>query len=393
MKIGLVSPYDYSYPGGVTIHIAELARQFRARGHDVRLIAPCSRPPVDDLKDYVIPVGHHPVPVPSGGSIARITLSLKLTGPVRRLLAKEDFDVLHIHEPFTPMLGVTALRISEGLNIGTFHAFHSKPRGYGIAKWLLRRWSKNLQGKIAVSESARKFVGRHFPADYRIIPNGIDIRQFSPDGPRVDYLDDGRPNIVSVGRLEKRKGIECLLGAFKLLKKDFPEARLIVVGPGKRLLDKYKRLIEKQGIKDVIFTGYVQYRDLPNYYRSAHICCAPAVGEESFGIVLLEAMACGRPVVASDIEGYAGLVDRGEQGVLVPPKNEKALRDALGALLADRSAREEMGYRGRLKAEQYRWERVSAMVLDYYHEVASNYPWLSPGAAQLVPSGQGLTLD
>ncbi|MBI2934222.1 MAG: glycosyltransferase family 4 protein [Chloroflexi bacterium] len=389
MKIGLVSPYDYSWPGGVSLHVGELARQFRARGHDVRIMAPCSRPPADDLKDFIIPVGHHPVPVPSGGSIARITLSFKLSGPVRSLLARENFDVVHIHEPFTPMLAVTVLRTSESLNIGTFHAFHSKPRGYGMAKWVLRRWSRWLHGKIAVSEAARKFVGRHFPADYRIIPNGIDIRRFSPEGAPMGFLNDGRPNIVFVGRLEKRKGLECLLGSYRLLKKDFPELRLVVVGPGQ--LSKYKHMIEKERIKDVVFTGHVPHHHLPKYYRSASVFCAPSIGEESFGIVLLEAMACGRPVVASNIEGYAGLLDHNQQGILVPPKDVTALRDGIGGLLADRGRRELMGYNGRLKAELYSWERVSARILDYYHEVAGNHPWLAPDLAGLVSSGMDPT--
>ncbi|MBI4334957.1 MAG: glycosyltransferase family 4 protein [Chloroflexi bacterium] len=393
MKIGLVSPYDYSYPGGVTIHVSQLARQFQARGHTVKVVAPCSKPPADDLRECVIPVGHHPVPVPSGGSIARITLSLKLSGTVRRLLQKEDFDVVHMHEPFTPMLPVTFLRLSDYLNIATFHAYHSKPRGYGLAKFILRKWVRRLHGRVAVSEPARKFVARHFPGDYRIIPNGIDLGQFSPLVEPMDCLGDGKLNIVFVGRLEKRKGLDYLLKAFVLLKKDYPEARLVVVGPGKSLLNRYRRVIQRQDIKDVVFTGYVPYNELPRYYRSAHVFCAPALGEESFGIVLLESMACGRAVVASNIEGYASLMTHGEEGLLVPPRNELALRDALGELLADRTLREEMGYRGSLKAGDYSWDKVGARVLDYYHEVAGNYPWVATNAGQLVSSLQSSGSD
>lgn len=388
MKIGLVTPYDYCHPGGVTIHVGQLARQFQARGHSVRIIAPCSRSPADDLRECVIPVGHHPVPVPSGGSIARITLSLKLSGTIKKLLQKEDFDVVHVHEPFTPMLPVTVLRLSGFLNIGTFHAFHSKPRGYGLAKFILRKWVKHLYGRIAVSEPARKFVSRHFPGDYRIIPNGIDTEQFSPSVRPMAHLADGKLNILFVGRLEKRKGLDYLLKAFALLKKDYPEARLVVVGPGKRLLNKYQQMIERQDIKDVVFTGYVPYQELPRYYRSAHVFCAPALGEESFGIVLLEAMACGRPIVASNIEGYASLISHGNEGLLVPPKNEIALRDAIGELLANRMLREDVGYRGRITAEQYSWDKVSARVLDYYSEVASNYPWFAGNEGQLVSSSR-----
>ncbi len=381
MKIGLVSPYDYAYPGGVSLHISQLARQLLARGHNVRIIAPCSQTPTDGLKDFVIPLGR-PIPVPSGGSIARITLSIRLSAPVKRLLARENFDVVHIHEPLTPMLPVTFLRNSDCLNVGTFHAYHSKPRGYGLAKPILSHWFKRLHGRIAVSESAKKFVSRHFPADYHIIPNGIDIQRFSPAKKPIDHLNDGRLNILFVGRMEKRKGLDYLLKAYSLLKIDYPDARLVVVGPGERLLKKYKKIIQQNDIEDVVFAGNVPYDELPRYYCSCHVFCAPATGEESFGIVLLEAMACGKPVVATNIEGYAGLISNGKEGLLVRPKNERSLKDALCTFLADRSLMAITGERGRAKAEEYCWERVGGRILDYYEELLKDHPELPVSGGQ-----------
>lgn len=383
MKIGLVSPYDSAYPGGVSLHIGQLARQFLSRGHEVRIIAPCSQPITGELKKFVIPLGT-PIPVPSGGSIARITLSIRLSAPVKRILAEEDFDVVHIHEPLTPMLPVTFLRNADCLIVGTFHAYHSKPRGYGIAKPILSHWVKRIHGRIAVSEAAKKFVGRHFPGEYTIIPNGIDTERFCPTKKPIDHLNDGKFNILFVGRLEKRKGLGYLLKAYNLLKREHPEIRLIIVGPGERLLKKYKQTIQENDIKDVVFAGYVPYDDLPRYYCSSHVFCAPATGEESFGIVLLEAMACGKPVVATNIEGYAGLITNGKEGILVPPKDEKSLRDALSTFLADRSLLTATGERGRITAEDYKWDRVASKILDYYNELLKAHPYLPRSSGRKV---------
>ncbi|MDP2719499.1 MAG: glycosyltransferase family 4 protein [Dehalococcoidia bacterium] len=371
MKIGLISPYDLSYPGGVSLHVSRLAHEFLKKGHSVRIIAPCSSPPADALKDLVIPQGY-PIPVPSAGSIARISLSLRLSKPIRALMEREKFDVVHIHEPLTPTLPLTALRVSPAITVGTFHACHSKPRGYGIGKPILSHWFKRLHGKIAVSEAARKFVSRHFPGDYRVIPNGVDNTHFSPVGPYIDYMKDGKINLLFVGRLEKRKGLKTLLKAFQLLKKEYPETRLIVVGPGERAINKYQNMAQKENIPDVIFTGYIPSQELPQYYRSADIFCAPATGEESFGMVLLEAMSCGKPVVASNIEGYAGVLSDGLEGFLVPPKNIESLKDAMSRLTGDRKLREEMGERGRIKAQGYSWENVAGKILKYYGEL--RYP-------------------
>lgn len=233
-------------------------------------------------------------------------------------------------------------------------------------------WSNRLDGRIAVSKPAQDFIRRYFPGEYSIIPNGIDVEHFGADGPPVDAFKDGKLNILFVGRLENRKGLGYLLQAFSQVKKERPDTRLIVVGPGVRLRRKYDRLIDKLGLEDVVFTGYVPYSDLPMYYRTADIFCAPATGKESFGIVLLEGMAAGKPIVASNIEGYSSVVDDGEEGLLVPPKDGTSLARALLELLGDASRREEMGAKGRAKAQGYGWGRVARMVQSYYLEVMAS---------------------
>ena len=376
MKIALVSPYDFTYPGGVTLHISYLERYFTRMGHEVKVIAPASKV-VSSFGDRFIPIGR-PRPIPTSGSIARVTISPWLSSRVKAVLNQENFDIIHLHEPLMPMLCTTVLRLSQTANIGTFHACHGRP-GYNFAKpigkWILRRWFRKLDGKIAVSKPAMEFAHGHFPGYYNIIPNGVDLDHFSPDVSPIDEFCDGKVNILFVGRLEKRKGLNYLLEAFKQVKQEISNSRLIIVGPGTRLRRKYKRQVMRSGLKDVVFVGYVAYDELPRYYKTADVFCAPATGRESFGIILLEAMAVGKPIVASNIEGYASVVTHGVDGLLVPPEDKEMLAQALISLLTDQSLRQEMGAKGRVKALEYSWEHVAQNVLNYYVRVLGEPPW------------------
>ncbi len=371
MKIALVSPYDFAFPGGVANHILALERCFTSMGHDVRVIAPASRP-VTGLGDRFIALGK-PQPIPSSGSIARISVSVNLTHRIKAMLDGEDFDIIHLHEPFCPTLCTGVLRFSNTVNIGTFHA--SRARSYTYWKpyvtIFLKRRSSKLRGRIAVSGSARDCANKHFPGDYTIIPNGVDLEYFSPEVAPVGELCDGKLNILFVGRLEKRKGFDYLLDAYQQVKRKIPDSRLIVVGPGTRLRHGYEKRVRSESLEDVVFAGYVPQDELPRYYRTADIFCAPATGRESFGIVLLEAMAVGKPVVASNIEGYASVLDDGVEGLLVPPKDSGALAQALLLLARDPQLRQQMGARGRAKALGYSWQNIARRVLDYYRQVLS----------------------
>ena len=367
MKIALVSPYDFTWPGGVTAHISQLAHRFTDMGHQVKILAPHSpsRAVVDDSN--FVPLGRS-VPIPSGGSVARLSLSIWLMRKIGHILDRENFDVVHLHEPLMPFLPLAVLLRSNSLNVGTFHAVYGRFRNYGWSHPVLKYWFRRLDGRIAVSPAARKYVSRFFPSDYHIIPNGIDVDYFSEDVPPIPGLDDGKTNILFVGRLEKRKGLRYLLEAYGHLKWEFPEVRLVVVGPGNLDKDCY-RILSERSLEDVVFMGGVPYQDLPRYYRSAHLCTAPATGRESFGIVLLEAMASGRPVVASSIEGYSNVLNHGEEGLLVPPKDSVALSEALARLIRDPELRNHMGEKGRERADMYRWEKVARQVMDYYMDV------------------------
>jgi phosphatidylinositol alpha-mannosyltransferase len=215
-----------------------------------------------------------------------------------------------------------------------------------------------------------EFVSRHFPGDYEIIPNGIDTDLYSPHVVPLEEWNDGKLNILFVGRFEKRKGIRYLLDAFREVKRQTSSARLILVGPGTRLRKGYERMVAEDNIEDVVFIGEVPHQDLPRYYRTADIFCAPATGHESFGIILLEAMATGKPIVATEINGFASLMTHGVEGLLVPPKDKKALAEALLSLLHDKALCLKIGDKGRMKAEQYSWDRIAQRVIDYYQSLS-----------------------
>ena len=370
MKIALVSPYDYSYPGGVTEHIAHLDAHFREWGHEVRIIASCSKDE-DELEDNIIKVSGVVFPIPASGSVARISLSPSLYQRVKRILRQERFDIVHLHEPLMPALPLVVLRHSHAVNVGTFHAYRESHVGYEYGKPLIKRFIDKLDGRIAVSEAARDLVARYFPGEYVIIPNGIDVERFS--SPRIKPLPqyrDGKFNILFVGRLEKRKGVKYLLRAFSYVKAEFPNSRLIVVGAyDAKDTRPYKRYVRRHRLEDVVFVGYASAEDLPRYYRTCDLFCAPSTGFESFGIVLLEAMAAGKPIVASNIAGYHNVLQDGAEGLLVEPKDEKALAEAIIRLLKDSELRQRMGERGRAKAPSYSWDKIAQRVLDYYQEL------------------------
>lgn len=361
MKIALVSPYDYAHPGGVVIHISNLYDELIKMGHYVRIITPYSGSRASLNSQDIIIIGR-PVPVPSGGSVARVPLSPLLSSPARAILEREGFDIVHLHEPLGSALTITILRVSNTFNVGTFHACHSSSWGYRTMSPFITRWFKKLHGKIAVSKPAMDFIGKHFPGEYKIIPNGIDFAHFSTAAAPIDELHDGKLNILFVGRPDKRKGLRYLLGAYKIVKQELPNTRLVVVGPGTR--ERFEAMVTD--MEDVVFKGYVPNEALPAYYHTADVFCAPATGDESFGIILLEAMAASKPIVASAIEGYSSVMSHGVQGLMVPPRDEQALASALIQLLSDETMRREMGARGRQKAEEYSWPNVARMVNEYY---------------------------
>jgi phosphatidylinositol alpha-mannosyltransferase len=369
MKIALVSPYDFAHPGGVVHHISCLEREFSRMGHEVKIIAPASKA-MYTLGDRFIRIGT-PRPVPVSGSIARVTVSIRLESQIKEVFEREKFDICHLHEPLMPTLCTTTLRLKRAPMVGTFHAFGGRSwytMFSPLVKWYLDRWFNKLDGWITVSRPALEYVSTFFPADYVVIPNGVDTNHFHHDVQPMDQFNDGKFNILYLGRLEKRKGFDYLLKAYTQVKRNFPKCRLIAVGPGVRLRKKYQKRVNSNGLTDVIFTGYATYNDLPRYYKTADVVCFPATGRESFGIVLLEAMAVGKPIIASDITGYSNVMTNEKEGLMVPPRDEDKLADALIKMMTDKAMREQMASRGRPTALQYDWITIAQRVLEYYEK-------------------------
>ena len=321
MKIGLVTPYIYPLPGGVNAHVQQLYENLVARGHDVRIISSTHGPQRPSEGD-IIRLGYG-FSVPTNGSVGTLTVSHRYGDLVQAMLEEEQFDLLHFHEPFVPFLSLQVLRHSTSVNVATFHAYSGWSPSYEFGKRMLQRFARRLHGRIAVSAAARHFIERYFPGDYKVIPNGVDLKRFVGVPPFARWRD-GTPNILYVGRFESRKGLIYLLKAYRELRHEGLSARLLVVGAGPQERE-VRRYIATRRLTGIELLGRVSDEDKNRAFVTADIYCSPATGQESFGIVLLEAMAAGAAIVCSDIHGYKGVVRRGEQALLVPPKDVDAL--------------------------------------------------------------------
>ncbi len=384
MKIGVVSPYAYPRPGGANDHIRSTYVHLRDMGHEVRILtAPWGDdPPAQD----VIQIGRA-IAVPFNGSIGRVTLSLRLEWLVERILRRERFDILHHHEPFVPFLSFQLIDSARCPHVATFHAFGGFSLSYWLGRPLLHRYFNRLDGRIAVSTAARHFISRYFPDDYRIIPNGVDMDAFEHATPFPEFRD-GKVNLLFVGRAEPRKGLLTLAQAYVRLKERHDDIRLVIASSGPQL-PTVRAYLRAHRVGDVLFAGRVSDEDKRRWYKTADICCAPSTGRESFGIVLLEAMAAGRPIVASDIHGYKSVVQRNVSALLVEPKDAEALADALERLVIDPQLRARMGAAGLARAPQYDWAHVTRQLAEYYDEILSR----RRGAPRREPERELIPVD
>ncbi|MCK4681177.1 glycosyltransferase family 4 protein [bacterium] len=364
MKIGIVTTTYHPYPGGVSEHVYHTCIELGRLGHDVRVVTTHFRSGRAPNEEQVIRIGRS-VPIPANGSICPVAVDVRMRRKVRRALLAERFDVLHVHEPLMPGLCLAVLAEAEVPVVGTFHANNEGALGYRLFRSFLDNYLDKLDARIAVSAAAVRTISRHFGGEYTIIPNGVDIERFSITAPA---RDEETFTILFVGRLEPRKGAKFLLRAMPRILREVPRARLVVVGSGP--MSGYYRSHLPNNVADrVVFAGRVSGEALTRYYAEADVFCSPATGGESFGIVLIEAMAAGAAVVASDIAGYRDVVKDGVTGLLVRRGDPDSIAEGLIRLARDGELRQRLTESAGSEVRQYSWDRVTGRILDVYESV------------------------
>lgn len=367
MKIALVSPYDFPYPGGVTEHVRNLARSLSVSGHCVRIIAPSSRDDVEIMHPGMYRVGSRIASVPANQSVARLTLSLTLTSRITEILEYERFDVVHLHEPLVPVLAPLVLRASRSANVGTFHCARDRYVGYALGRQIFRGLLSRLDQRIAVSSEAHRFVNSYFPHRYSLIPNGVDTDSRPSSEACPDVMADGTPTVLFLGRLEHRKGLNVLIEAMKQVSDRLSPIRLVVAGPFSEVAaGPFRALADRLGLDDVVFLGEVTESTRKMLYRHATVFCAPSTGRESQGVILLEAMAAGTPVVASDIPGYRTVLVDGVNGLLAVPHDAASLANAIAQAIVDPCVRVRCIAGGLSTVSRFSWTVVTPQILSVY---------------------------
>lgn len=369
MRIGLVSPYSFDVPGGVQFHIRDLADYLIRAGHHVSVLAPADEG--TELPDHVVPAGRA-VPIRYNGSTARLLFGPVAAAKVSRWLEEGDFDVLHIHEPLAPSVSLLALWASTAPVVATFHTSNVRSRAMQATYPLLRPSLEKIHGRIAVSEDARRTVTTHIGGDAVIIPNGVDTAAFARAERVPRWMGaPGRPTLAFLGRIdEPRKGLPVIAEAMPSILDEVPGARLLVVGPG--AVDAARARLPERVAAATEFLGSLSEEDKASALASADLYIAPHTGGESFGIVLVEAMAARAPVLASDLAAFQRVLDGGRSGMagaLFANGRPEDLAARAVELLQDPARRRALGELGRARAEAFDWGGVAKEILAVYETV------------------------
>ena len=363
MRIGMVCPYSFDIPGGVQAHVVELAQVYIGRGHFVSVLAPSA----DDteLPDYVVSAGPS-LAIPYNGSVSRVNFSPRGYRRLRRWIVENEFDVLHVHEPNSPSLSMMSLMVASGPIVTTFHTSTSRSLWLSVFQGILRPYHERIAGKIAVSELARRWQMEALGSDAVEIPNGINASFFADAQPLDGYPWPGR-SVLFLGRFdEPRKGIDILMRALPTVVEAFPDLRVLVVGGGNQ-----KALRRRAGdlADHLVFLGQVDDETKARALASTDVYCAPNLGGESFGIVLVEAMAAGAAVIASELDAFRRVLDDGRAGRLVGVGAADELATAIVELLSDDDVRQAQVTAARERAQRYDWSRVADQIMRVYETV------------------------
>jgi len=364
VKVGIVCPYSWDVPGGVQFHVRDLTEVLMARGHEVSVLAPAD----DDtpLPAYVVPAGRA-VPVPYNGSVARVNFGPLSAARVRRWLREGEFDVLHIHEPATPSLSLLACWAATGAIVATFHTANLRSRAMLAASPFLEPALEKVGARVAVSEDARRTVVEHVGGDAVLIPNGVFVDRFAAAEPEPSWRGTGG-TVGFIGRLdEERKGLPTLLAAMERVVAARPGIRLLVAGRGdpEDALEDVPEAVRAA----VTFLGVVTEEDKARLLRTVDVYVAPNLGGESFGIILVEAMSAGAPVLASDLDAFGRVLDDGRVGVLFPAGDAEVLASLLLDLLDDEPRRAQLRDAGRVWVRRFDWSAVADDLIAVYETV------------------------
>lgn len=364
MKIGIVCPYSFDVPGGVQFHIRDVAEELIRRGHQVQVLAPSE---ADENPDWLVSTGGA-LPIKFNGSVARLSFGPVVAARTRKWLAEGDFDVVHIHEPETPSLGLLALMNSDGPVVATFHASLDRSVIRQLSAGLLQPFLEKISARIAVSAEARRTLIEHHAGDAVIIPNGVYTKAFREAEPHPDWeATPERPVIVFLGRLdESRKGLPVFAKAIGPILERFPGARFLVAGRGDA--DSLEE-VRREHPQSVELLGEISDEEKASLLKGATVYVAPQLGGESFGIVLVEAMAAGTAVVASDIPAFAAVLQDGKVGALFKTGDSNALTAELIRQLENPDVRHQLAEAGQQAANQFDWGTVTEKILAVYQAV------------------------
>jgi phosphatidylinositol alpha-mannosyltransferase len=373
VRIGIVCPYSWDVPGGVQFHVRDLAEYLISLGHEVSVLAPADEDTV--LPPYVQSAGRA-VPVPYNGSVARLNFGFLSAARVRRWIHDGGFEVLHVHEPGTPSLSLLACWAANGPIVATFHTANPRSRAMLAGAPIVASAMEKINARIAVSEYARRTLVEHIGGDAVVIPNGVDVGYFSALGPRPEWQtppgerDDGG-TIGFLGRFgEPRKGLSVLLEAFPAIVEARPRTRLLVAGRGD--VDEALRPVPEKVRGSIEFLGMVGDEDRGRLLRSVDVYCAPNTGGESFGIILVEAMSAGAPVLASDLDAFSLVLEGGRAGVMFPNGDAAALAESALALLGAPERRSALRAAEAAAVRKYDWSVVAADILSVYEMVTES---------------------
>ncbi|HEV7195780.1 MAG TPA: glycosyltransferase family 4 protein [Pedococcus sp.] len=366
MRIGLVCPYSFDVPGGVQFHVRDLAEYFLGQGHHASVLAPADED--TPLPSYVESVGRA-VPVRYNGSVARLNFGPVTAARVGRWVERGAFDVVHLHEPVTPSISILALWAAEGPVVATFHTSNLRSRAMQAAYPLLRPSLEKISGRIAVSEDARRTVTTHLGGDAVVIPNGVNVVRFAQAAKRPAWCGTAEePTIAFLGRIdEPRKGLPVLAGAMASVLGQLAGARLLVAGPGDVAAARDR--LDPAVAARTEFLGTVTDEDKASLLASADLYVAPHTGGESFGIVLVEAMSAGVPVVASNLPAFVRVLDGGRAGQTFANEDSADLARTLVRLLQDPDERNRLTAEGHRRAQVFDWSVVAEDVMAVYDTV------------------------